>query len=291
MFDVENGHCTITTFDNFRKQLKGYFMPANAERHAYRLVANLKQTSALRDYIRAYQKVMLDVPMMIEKDKLHWFIIGLQSWAQADVERSNPETLEQAYVAAECLADTQCKSYTDTFRSTNESDHDVERKPFFRRDNNGPPREVTSWVCEGRHYMCVCPKRARPTEQANAARATEGGTEEWEGSRIGALQLLNSVKREEKAKVTVTPFKKLMYIEILVNRMPTMAIIDTGATHNFVSVVKAKKLGLTLERGELRMKAINSEAKSIHGVVRNVVVKIESWSEKANFSVVPMDDY
>uniref|UniRef100_A0A5K1DQJ1 Ty3 transposon capsid-like protein domain-containing protein n=2 Tax=Nymphaea colorata TaxID=210225 RepID=A0A5K1DQJ1_9MAGN len=160
MLDIENGHCTITTFDVFRKQLKGYFMPVNAERHVYRLVANLKQTGALRDYIRSYQKVMLDVPMMTEKDKLHWFIIGLQSWAQADVERSNPETLEQAYVAAERLADTQRTSCTDTFRSMKDSDHSgkreercdnrnesstqkpVERKPFFHRDNNGPPREV-----------------------------------------------------------------------------------------------------------------------------------------------------
>uniref|UniRef100_A0A5K0WII9 Ty3 transposon capsid-like protein domain-containing protein n=1 Tax=Nymphaea colorata TaxID=210225 RepID=A0A5K0WII9_9MAGN len=94
MLDIENGDYMIRTFDDFRKQLKGYFMSVDAERHAYQLVANLKQTGALRDYIRAYQKVMLDVPMMPEKDKLHWFIIGLQFWAQADVERSNPETLE-----------------------------------------------------------------------------------------------------------------------------------------------------------------------------------------------------
>uniref|UniRef100_A0A5K0WI92 Ty3 transposon capsid-like protein domain-containing protein n=1 Tax=Nymphaea colorata TaxID=210225 RepID=A0A5K0WI92_9MAGN len=130
MLDIENGDCTIRTFDDFRKQLKGYFMPVDAERHAYQLVANLKQTGALRDYIRAYQKVMLDVPMMPEKDKLHWFIIGLQSWAQADVERSNPKTLEQAYVATERLADTQRKSYTDTFKSTKQSDHDCKREEW-----------------------------------------------------------------------------------------------------------------------------------------------------------------
>uniref|UniRef100_A0A5K1DDF7 Uncharacterized protein n=1 Tax=Nymphaea colorata TaxID=210225 RepID=A0A5K1DDF7_9MAGN len=66
---------------------------------------------------------MLDVPMMPEKDKFHLFIIGLQSWAQADVERSNPETLEQAYVEAERLVDTQRKSYTDTFKSMKKFDH------------------------------------------------------------------------------------------------------------------------------------------------------------------------
>uniref|UniRef100_A0A5K0ZIP7 Retrotransposon gag domain-containing protein n=1 Tax=Nymphaea colorata TaxID=210225 RepID=A0A5K0ZIP7_9MAGN len=182
MLDIENGDYTITIFDDFRKQLKGYFMPVDAERHAYRLVANLKQTGALRDYIWTYQKVMLDVPMMPEKDKLHWFIIGLQSWAQTDVERSNPETLEQAYVAAERLADTQRKSYTDTFKAVKKSNHGgtrddrrdhnknesvfqkpTERKTFFRKDYTGPPREVTCWVCGGKHQALVCPKRVRPT--------------------------------------------------------------------------------------------------------------------------------
>ncbi|KAF3772442.1 hypothetical protein EJ110_NYTH57923, partial [Nymphaea thermarum] len=107
IFDVENGLCTIQTFNDFRKELKGYFMPVDAERQTYRLVANLKHTGSLRDYVRTYQKLMLDVPRMPEKDKLNWFIIGLQPWAQADVERSDPQTLEQAYVAAERLADTQ----------------------------------------------------------------------------------------------------------------------------------------------------------------------------------------
>ncbi|KAF3787322.1 hypothetical protein EJ110_NYTH17753 [Nymphaea thermarum] len=114
---------------------------------------------------------------------------------------------------------------------------------------------------KGRHYTRVCPKQVRPTKQANAVRATEGGTEEGEGSRIGALKLLNSLKREEKAKVIATPSRELMYIEILVNGKPRMAMIDTGATHNFISVVEARRLGLTLEKGELRMKAEGSQLK------------------------------
>ncbi|KAF3783000.1 hypothetical protein EJ110_NYTH18306 [Nymphaea thermarum] len=108
MFDVDNGDSTIATFDNFRKQLKGYFMPVDAERQTYRMVANLRQTGFLREYVKAYQKLMLD---------------GSNLGPQADVERSDSKTLEQAYVAAERLADTQRKSYTETFKSTRESDH------------------------------------------------------------------------------------------------------------------------------------------------------------------------
>ncbi|CAN6472639.1 unnamed protein product [Victoria cruziana] len=82
-----------------------------------------------------------------------------------------------------------------------------------------------------------------------------------------------------------------MHLNILVNGRSTTAMVDTGAMHNFVSVEEAKRLGLTLEKGELRIKAVNSEAKPICGVARDVAVKIENWSGKANFSVAPIDDY
>ncbi|KAF3771842.1 hypothetical protein EJ110_NYTH58893 [Nymphaea thermarum] len=317
IFDLENGLCTIQTFNDFRKELKGYFMPVDAERQTYRLVANLKHTGSLRDYVRTYQKLMLDVPRMPEKDKLNWFIIGLQPWAQADVERSDPQTLEQAYVAAERLADTQHKSYTETFKPTRESDHNgkeerrdrnessVQRpsggRPFFRKDYGGPPREVDCLVCGERHETRVCPKRFRPTGQADAARATEASTsrssanalqgEDVEEVRIGALQLIHALTKEEEVKVTATPSPELMCIEILVNGRPTIAMVDTGATHNFVSVEEARRLGLTLEKGELHMKAVNSEAQPIHGVARDAVVKVEGWSRKANFSVVQTADF
>ncbi|KAF3777674.1 hypothetical protein EJ110_NYTH45308 [Nymphaea thermarum] len=317
IFDVENGHCTIRTFDDFRRELKGYFMPVDAERQTYRMVANLRQTCSLREYVRAYQKLMLDVPKMPEKDKLNWFIIGLQPWAQADVERSDSKTLEQAYVAAERLADTQRRSYTETFKSTRESDHSGKEerrdrdgssaqrqtggRQFFRRDYSGPPREVPCWVCGEKHEARVCPKRVRPTGQANAARATEADTSrssanalqggDVEESRIGALQLLNALTKEEEEKVTATPSTELMCIEILFNGRPTITMVDTGATHNFISEEEVGRLGLTRGKGESCVKAVNSEARPIYAIVRDAVVKIEGWTGRANFSVVQTDDF
>ncbi|CAN6454511.1 unnamed protein product [Victoria cruziana] len=68
-------------------------------------------------------------------------------------------------------------------------------------------------------------------------------------------------------------------------------MVDTGATHNFVSVEETKRLGLILKKEELRMKVMNSEAKPICGVARDVAVKIKNLSGKTNFSVAPIDDY
>ncbi|KAF3787938.1 hypothetical protein EJ110_NYTH21957 [Nymphaea thermarum] len=158
---------------------------------------------------------------MPEKDKLNWFIIGLQPWAQADVERSDPKTLEQAYVAAERLADTQRRSYTETFKSTRESDHNGKEerrdrdvssaqrqtggRPFFRRDYSGPPREVHCWVCGEKHETKVCPKRFRPTGQANAARASEAGT-----SRASAIALQGGERAPPTKQTTERRVQKIL---------------------------------------------------------------------------------
>lgn len=57
-----------------------------------------------------------------------------------------------------------------------------------------------------------------------------------------------------------------MYQVNLVNKRSTIIMVDAGATHNFILVEEARRLGITLEKGELYIKAVNSKGKSIHGV-------------------------
>ncbi|KAF3776590.1 hypothetical protein EJ110_NYTH47874 [Nymphaea thermarum] len=130
-----------------------------------------------------------------------------------------------------------------------------------------------------------CPKRLIKDNQTSTSRQSVNAAQVEEGERpkMDALQLLNTLRGEEKAKLTATPFNELMYLDILVNEKPTMAMVDTGVTHNFVSDEEARRLGLTLENGELHMKAMNSEAKPINRVARDAVVKIESWLDKNQF--------
>ncbi|XP_077237328.1 uncharacterized protein LOC143879007 [Tasmannia lanceolata] len=47
------------------------------------------------------------------------------------------------------------------------------------------------------------------------------------------------------------------------------AMIDAGATHNFVSEQEAKRLALKLEKDDWKMKAVNSEARPITGKARS----------------------
>ena len=59
---------------------------------------------------------------------------------------------------------------------------------------------------------------------------------------MGSMQLLNALKIKKTKKQPQS--KGLMYVEAKVNGMSAKAMIDTGATHNFVSEEEARRLKL-----------------------------------------------
>ncbi|KAK2979824.1 hypothetical protein RJ640_010715 [Escallonia rubra] len=85
--------------------------------------------------------------------------------------------------------------------------------------------------------------------------------------------------------------KCLMYVDIKVNGKAIKAMVDTGATHNYISSTEVERLGLTLEKGYGRVKAINSAAQPVAGTARSVLIKIGPYERRTNFLVVIMDDF
>ncbi|KAK3000962.1 hypothetical protein RJ639_021502 [Escallonia herrerae] len=92
-------------------------------------------------------------------------------------------------------------------------------------------------------------------------------------------------------KKSDVPGKGLMYVDIKVNGKAIRAMVDTGATHNYISSTEVERLGLTLEKGCGRVKAINSAAQPVAGIARSILIKIGPNEGRTNFSVVIMDDF
>ena len=59
---------------------------------------------------------------------------------------------------------------------------------------------------------------------------------------MGSMQLLNALKVKQAKEKPQS--KGLMYVEAKVNGMTNKAMIDIGATHNFVSKEEARRLKL-----------------------------------------------
>ncbi|GKD28387.1 putative nucleotidyltransferase, ribonuclease H [Tanacetum coccineum] len=76
-----------------------------------------------------------------------------------------------------------------------------------------------------------------------------------------------------------------------INDVKVRALVDFGATHNFMADDEAKLLGINATKGSGTIKVVNSPAKAIHGVAKDVRAKIGEWEGTIDLLVVPMDDF
>nr|CAD1833663.1 unnamed protein product [Ananas comosus var. bracteatus] len=211
--ESKGGRCTIDTWEDLKKELKAQFLPENVKFIAWRNLRRLhQQTGSIRDYVKQFSVLMLDIRDMSKKDKLFDFVEGLKPWAQAELRRQNIKDLVAAQGAAE--------------RLTNYSTPEHPKK-----------------------------KPTKDPESNEKEEAAETGS-----IRMGALRLLNALKGQvgEKEKTPLpkaqspspkeSKHRELMYVDIKLNGKTTKAMVDTGATHNFIATGEAERLGLTLSK-------------------------------------------
>ncbi|KAK3188823.1 hypothetical protein Dsin_028384 [Dipteronia sinensis] len=84
-------------------------------------------------------------------------------------------------------------------------------------------------------------------------------------SRVNPLQLLNTISVERQQS-----YKGSMYVNVEVNGRVIQAMMDAGATNNFVAQREADRLGLNLLESTSKIKAVNSGAMPVRGVARNI---------------------
>ncbi|WCJ29454.1 Transposon Tf2-6 polyprotein [Euphorbia peplus] len=96
---------TVHTWEEFKKELRNQFSPENIEFTARCRLGELEQTGSLRDYVRSYQAITLELPEMGEAEKFYSFMRGLKPWARNELTRRGVKDHSAAMAAAESLED------------------------------------------------------------------------------------------------------------------------------------------------------------------------------------------
>ncbi|VVA37693.1 Hypothetical predicted protein [Prunus dulcis] len=65
----------------------------------------LKQVGVVRDYVKTFCSLMLDVSNMSKEDKLFNFLMNLQSWAQSKLRRQDVGDLNSSIATVDRLMD------------------------------------------------------------------------------------------------------------------------------------------------------------------------------------------
>ncbi|KAL2248291.1 UNVERIFIED_CONTAM: hypothetical protein Sindi_2681400 [Sesamum indicum] len=77
---------------------------------------------------------------------------------------------------------------------------------------------------------------------------------------------LTASQSKEDAQPRNPRKKGLMFVDVKTHGNPICAMIDTGASHNYLTSAKVARLELVVEKGVGRVKAINSTVQPIAGV-------------------------
>ncbi|KAF2303476.1 hypothetical protein GH714_018708 [Hevea brasiliensis] len=105
------------------------------------------------------------------------------------------------------------------------------------------------------------------------------------GSALRFLRALEKQKPKENAK------RGLMYVDLCINGKATRALIDTGATNNFVVDKMASRFKLNIQEDVGKIKAVNSKALNTVGIARRASCQMGPWKVEINFTVSPLDDF
>ncbi|KAL0403933.1 UNVERIFIED_CONTAM: hypothetical protein Sradi_2034100 [Sesamum radiatum] len=93
------------TWEVLKKKMKDQFLPCNTSWVARESLRNLRHTGTIREFVKEFNSLILDVRDMSEEDKLFNFMAGLQPWAQTELRWQSVKDLPSAIAAADRLVD------------------------------------------------------------------------------------------------------------------------------------------------------------------------------------------
>ena len=297
--DRSAGRPRMETWNSLKEELREQFLPSNTTWVARDRLKNLRQSGTVREYVQEFSSCLLDIRNMSEEDKLFNFISGLQPWAQVELRQQKVGDLPAALVAADALVDLQPRSGVkeDTQGKMTKGGRDSQRegrRPF--RPKRGPDVASGSrdrgpgvpasgcFLCGGPHRAKQCPSRGK----VNALVADADQDQEEEPlARASTLQILGALRAERSASEGAG----LIYVPCVVNGRAVSALVDTGATHNFVSNGMALELGLKTGIVTSKVKAVNSQARQVQGIARNVGICLGKYEGRVDLMVIELDDF
>ncbi|GJV60096.1 putative retrotransposon gag domain, aspartic peptidase domain protein [Tanacetum coccineum] len=81
------------------------FYPKNTKNEAKSRLRKLKQSGTIREYVKEFTTLVLEIPELSDQDSLFYFLTGLQGWAKTELERQGAQDLSMTIAYAEALID------------------------------------------------------------------------------------------------------------------------------------------------------------------------------------------
>ena len=95
----------ITTWELFVEEFRRQYYPAYAEEEARDELRRLEQKGGVRDYVRKFSELLLQIPTMNDTEAYFQFMGGLKPWVKQELKRCNARDLSTAMSVAEAMVE------------------------------------------------------------------------------------------------------------------------------------------------------------------------------------------
>lgn len=102
---MERGSNNIATWDKFKGEHKRQFYPENVEHEAKVKLYRLTHKGNVKDYVKEFSQLLLEINNFLDNEALFCFMDGLQPCAKVEIQRRGAQDLNAAITIAKSLVD------------------------------------------------------------------------------------------------------------------------------------------------------------------------------------------
>ncbi|KAK3009140.1 hypothetical protein RJ639_013917 [Escallonia herrerae] len=268
----------------FKLELKRQFYPESIKDMAMINLRRLRQKGSICEYVKEYSTLMLEIPEMSERQRLCFFVDGLQQWVATELRRNEPHDLASAIAIVKRLKDFKQRERPRSPRHKRAKDRGDSRLKI------GSPKATDDEmsVDKGCHHHhkeeekkhegsphCgrYCPHDGKMIAFLEKHKGSKRDSSNSDGeARMGTLQMVNAFVQKSKEEAAKEKKSK------------------KRATHNFMSPRVAEWLRLKPIKDGSWFTTGNAEERPMKGVVKNVNLRTGGWTWKADFNIISMDE-
>uniref|UniRef100_A0A3Q7EW15 CCHC-type domain-containing protein n=1 Tax=Solanum lycopersicum TaxID=4081 RepID=A0A3Q7EW15_SOLLC len=207
------------------------------------------------------------------------------------------------------------RSRPNTSRSSDTRSNPHNEPSNFRKNyedrKRGAPQREGCYICgETTHAARYCPSlrklsamvaaekqqekaAAQADSSAGEKRGQSSGADKGKNVAVGMFNHMELISHISIAALVAKPAsvrpRESLFVDAKLNGTDVRIMVDTGATHNFVTEQKARELGLSYVASNTKLKTVNATPTTVTGFAPRVPIELGEWAGQTNFTIAPMD--